>query len=283
MRGRGLLILFLVVVGLAAFIWFFERDLPSTEDRLEQARLVLPLATDEVDSVVLEVGDQNVELVRRGSQEEMEAGGGWALVEPLEAAADRDAVEQLLSTVAELEKVRTLGDVEAAEVGLDPPRGTLRVTMGSPLGELCAAVAKRLREKAAFLSDQARSPEMAARVPQLLATHSRLRYGALALGKWHLAARDNFGHPLRAGFERFAGSLFNISLTLEQDHGGFPGVNGWLVDPRDGGDLVGALLEALAHPDLAALGRAARARAALFPPARMADGMRRAILHAASR
>ncbi len=47
-----------------------------------------------------------------------------------------------------------------------PP--TLRVTLSSPLGELCAGVAQRLREKAVFLADQVRSPSLAMRVPQLL-------------------------------------------------------------------------------------------------------------------
>lgn len=74
-----------------------------------------------------------------------------------------------------------------------PP--SLRVPLGSPLGEVCAAVAKRLREKAAFLSDQARSPEMAARVPQLLATRQQVHSLVAALPPFEAVLHTGASHP----------------------------------------------------------------------------------------
>ena len=61
-----------------------------------------------------------------------------------------------------------------------------------------------------------------------------------------------------------------------------PGANGWLSDPTDADAFAQTLGEALTSPDLARLGTRARATAERFQPERMADGLRRAILHAAS-
>ena len=61
-----------------------------------------------------------------------------------------------------------------------------------------------------------------------------------------------------------------------------PGANGWLSDPTDADAFAQTLGEALTSPDLARLGTCARATAERFQPEHMADGLRRAILHAAA-
>ena len=60
-----------------------------------------------------------------------------------------------------------------------------------------------------------------------------------------------------------------------------PGENGWIVDPTRPGDLERTLFEALTSHSLDRLATGAREAAARFHPDVMADGMRRAILHAA--
>ncbi len=54
MRPRTLLILLALVLGLGVFIWFYERELPSSEERAEQAKKVLAFEKDEVRKVILE-------------------------------------------------------------------------------------------------------------------------------------------------------------------------------------------------------------------------------------
>ena len=43
MKPRTVVLLALVVAALGAFIWFVERDLPSSEERAERSRKVLPV------------------------------------------------------------------------------------------------------------------------------------------------------------------------------------------------------------------------------------------------
>ena len=62
-----------------------------------------------------------------------------------------------------------------------------------------------------------------------------------------------------------------------------PGRTGWLCDPTDSEDLRAALAHALTDPARAALGARARDTAKRFGPATLANGLRRAILHAAAR
>jgi hypothetical protein len=146
-KPRVVLILAALVAALAAFIWFVERDLPSSEERLERGRKVLPVETDEVTAVVLEWGGETVRLERlpgpdsegTGAGDGDEGGGelgasfDWRLTAPLAGRADRALVESLLAALTGLEKGRTLEDAERSEVGLEPPRG--RVTLVSADGE----------------------------------------------------------------------------------------------------------------------------------------------------
>ena len=54
MRPRTLLILLVVVLGLGSFIWFYERKLPSTEERSELRKKVLEIKKDDVKAVTIE-------------------------------------------------------------------------------------------------------------------------------------------------------------------------------------------------------------------------------------
>jgi glycosyltransferase involved in cell wall biosynthesis len=62
-----------------------------------------------------------------------------------------------------------------------------------------------------------------------------------------------------------------------------PGRTGWLCDPTDSEGLRVALANALTDPARAEIGARARDTAKRFGPATLANGLRRAILHAAAR
>lgn len=146
MRPRTLLILLVLVLGLGAFIWFYERELPSSEERAEQSKKVVPVEKDEVRKVSLEtpagrvvferVAHPEKEKAKDEKKEGEEAPGEealgepeseWRITAPLEARADAFAVDGLLESLANLEKSRTLEDVNRKDVGLDKPRATVRV------------------------------------------------------------------------------------------------------------------------------------------------------------
>ena len=74
-----------------------------------------------------------------------------------------------------------------------PP--TLRVAVGSPLGELCSSVAHRLREKAAYLAEQVDSPSLAARGAQLLETKVMLNALVSALPRLEALLYSGIAHP----------------------------------------------------------------------------------------
>lgn len=137
MKPKTLVVLTLLVAALFAFVWFFERDLPSSEERAELADRVLPIEPDEVAAVAIEWNGRALRLERRAAETEGESGGeddtpapaaGWRLVEPYEARADDAAVDTLLDALTGLRKARTLEDFDPAAVGLDSPRGAVTLT-----------------------------------------------------------------------------------------------------------------------------------------------------------
>lgn len=165
MRPRTLLILLLVVLGLGAFIWFYERELPSSEERTENAKKVLPLDKDEIRKVTVEApsgrvvfervehakddkkdkDDEDAEAGETDQGTEEEAGepeSEWKITAPMQARADAFAVDGFLDSLVGLQKNRTLEDVDRKAVGLDKPRATVRVETadGTRVLQLGAAV-----------------------------------------------------------------------------------------------------------------------------------------------
>jgi hypothetical protein len=134
-KPKTLLVLTALVAVLAAFIWFVERDLPSSEERAERATRVLPVEPDEVAAVEIDWGGETVRLERRASHEggdgegeDAPAAPEWRMTAPYDARADRAQVDTLLDALTGLRKSRTLEDVDRAEVGLDAPRGGVTLT-----------------------------------------------------------------------------------------------------------------------------------------------------------
>ncbi len=134
MRPRTLLILAVVVAALAAFIFWVERDLPSSERRAELAKRVLPVEADAVDAVVIEHSGERLRLEREepaGTDDEADDLGParWRLTEPLSAPADGAAVDRMVRDLVTLERQREVEGADPAAVGLQVPRA--RVTLES--------------------------------------------------------------------------------------------------------------------------------------------------------
>jgi hypothetical protein len=152
MKPRTLLLLLAVVAALGAFIWFYERKLPSSDERVELAKKVVPVKKDDIQGVTLETGSGKVALERiedkdskdkkdqkdkkdkkdgndgAGADEAQgQPAGSWTLTQPMQARADAFAVDGLLDALTSLQKSRTLEKVDRAAVGLDKPRATVRL------------------------------------------------------------------------------------------------------------------------------------------------------------
>ncbi len=136
MRSRSLLVLALVTLAVGAFIWFVERDLPTTQELEARKDRLFDLEADAIDRVRLVHDGQPVVLERppRSAEDpDVEAWGAeraaWHLVEPLAARADGADLEQFLGQVLGVETLRVLESGAPADYGLEPP--SLRVTLES--------------------------------------------------------------------------------------------------------------------------------------------------------
>lgn len=134
MKPRSLLILALLVVGVGAFVWF-GRELPSSDERVQRAKRVVLVEADQVSSLEIEWDGQVVALERSATaplEEDVEPGvGEWLLTRPIEARADSQMVDGIISRLVVLEKERTLAGVAPADVGLAQPRGRVRLVTDS--------------------------------------------------------------------------------------------------------------------------------------------------------
>ncbi len=161
MRPRSLLVLTVLVLGLGAFVWFYERKLPSTEEAKAQEKKVLAgIESDQVREVTIARDGSTVRLLREGvagAGEETKADEAppalagsvaeWRLESSgagarLAARADRSAVEGLLSSLLALEKERTFAKADRTQYGLAPPAA--QVTLTTAKGKSVLEVGREL-------------------------------------------------------------------------------------------------------------------------------------------
>lgn len=183
MKPRTLLILLLVVAGLGAFIWFYERDLPGSEERAERAKRVLRgLEAEEVTALVIETEGERVRLERVADEAAAEDEGEepadedeepappaepepeWRIAEPASLAgarADRLAVDRLLEQLVSLEKSRTIEVEEAdrAAAGLEKPRAEVTLVTGEG-GETTLEIGAEVPASTSMLAALAGRPEI---------------------------------------------------------------------------------------------------------------------------
>jgi hypothetical protein len=154
-KPRTVAVLAIVVAALGAFLWFVDRDLPSSEERAEEGKKILPIDPMDVDRVTVEWQGRTVRMEKGAptpggeageageSDEEGTAEGGeapsssktWRIVEPLQARADGSQVDRLLEALSALERTRTIEDADPAAVGLDAPRGEVTLRLAATDGE----------------------------------------------------------------------------------------------------------------------------------------------------
>ncbi|MGH9380305.1 MAG: DUF4340 domain-containing protein [Thermoanaerobaculia bacterium] len=151
MRPRTLLVLAIVVAGLAAFIFFYERELPTGDELRERRDLMLDIEADEVSGLLIEMQEGETVELRRGSSdgeppadqidkesasEQAQASPtdlaseSWRLVRPFELRAADSDVDGLVSALASLRHERVLDTFDADELGLTRPRARVSLSRG---------------------------------------------------------------------------------------------------------------------------------------------------------
>jgi len=139
-------VLAVLVAGLAAFIAFYERDLPGSDQRRDlDKRVIRDLKADDVVALEIDWNGKKARLERDAAPATKTAPGAatalapardWRLVEPLTGRADRTLADRLANDLAGLTTERRLEGAERKDLGLEPPRGSVKWKTASGEGTL---------------------------------------------------------------------------------------------------------------------------------------------------
>ena len=126
MKTKNTLILLAVVVAVAVFIIFYERKLPNTEAAKRQSQNVVNFEHDKLDGIIIQNGDDKIELRRHDHK--------WRLEAPIKDQADSSLVDNLIFDLEGWQKETTIPakEIEAdknklAEFGLNKPKLRLKL------------------------------------------------------------------------------------------------------------------------------------------------------------
>jgi len=126
MNWRTTFVLAAIVLAVFAYLRFFELKQPSTEEAKRQAQNVVNFDRSKIDGVVIQNGDDKIEMRRRDNK--------WRLEMPIKDQADGSLIENLLSDLENWQKDATISakEIEAdksklSEYGLNKPK--LRVKL----------------------------------------------------------------------------------------------------------------------------------------------------------
>ena len=126
MNWRTTLILAVVVLAVFAYLRFFEMKQPSTGEARRQAQNVVNFDRSKVDGIIIQNGDEKIEIRRRDNK--------WRLEIPIKDQADGALVENLLSDLETWQKEGTIPakDIDADksklnEYGLNRPKLKLKL------------------------------------------------------------------------------------------------------------------------------------------------------------
>src|SRR5256885_16108429 len=126
MNWRTTLVLAAIVLAVFAYVRWFELKQPGTEEAKRQAQNIVNFERAKIDGVVIQNGDDKIEMRRRDSK--------WRLETPIKDQADGSLIENLLSDLETWQKEGTIPskDIEADksklnEYGLNRPKLKLKL------------------------------------------------------------------------------------------------------------------------------------------------------------
>src|SRR5438045_4195711 len=126
MNWKNTLILAFIALAGVAYFRFFEMKWPGTEEARRQSQNMVNVDRTKIDGIVIQNGDQKVEIRRRDNK--------WRLETPIKDQADSALVETLLSNLENWKKegIITAKEIDAdksklAQNGLSHPRLKLKL------------------------------------------------------------------------------------------------------------------------------------------------------------
>lgn len=108
MNWRTTLVLAAIALGVLGYLRFFEMKQPSTGEAKRQAQNVVNFDRNKINGIVIQNGDEKIEMQRRDNR--------WRLEAPIKDQADTSLIESLLS---DLENWQKDGTISAKEIKTD--------------------------------------------------------------------------------------------------------------------------------------------------------------------
>jgi len=126
MKSKTTLILLVITAAVFAYMFFYERKAPTTEEAKRQAQNVVNFSREKIDGIVIQNGDDKIDRRRRDKK--------WRLETPIKEQADSSLIENLLLDLESWQKDATIPakELEADkgklnEYGLSKPKLRLKL------------------------------------------------------------------------------------------------------------------------------------------------------------
>jgi hypothetical protein len=126
MKSKTTLILLVITAAVFAYMFFYERKAPTTEEAKRQAQNIVNFSREKIDGIVIQNGDDKIDLRRRDKK--------WRLETPIKEQADSSLIENLLLDLESWQKDATIPakELEADksklnEYGLSKPKLRLKL------------------------------------------------------------------------------------------------------------------------------------------------------------
>src|ERR1700682_759462 len=126
MKSKTTLILLVSTAAVFPYMFFYERKAPTTEEAKRQAQNVVNFSREKIDGIVIQNGDDKIDLRRRDKK--------WRLETPIKEQADSSLIENLLLDLESWQKDATIPAKELEtdksklnEYGLSKPKLRLKL------------------------------------------------------------------------------------------------------------------------------------------------------------
>src|SRR5581483_4181940 len=127
MKWKSTLVLFVIALGVFAYLYFVERNRPNTEEAARQQQNVVNFDRNKVDGIVIQNGDDKIDLRKHDDK--------WRVEAPIKDQADASLVTELFSNLENWQKDASISakEMEAdknklADFGLANPKLRLKLT-----------------------------------------------------------------------------------------------------------------------------------------------------------
>src|SRR4029077_19180998 len=104
MKSKTTLILLVITGAVFAYMFFYERKRPSTEEAKRQAQNVINFDREKIDGIVIQNGDDKIDLRRRDNK--------WRVETPSKDQADSSLITNLLFDLESWQKDTTISAKE---------------------------------------------------------------------------------------------------------------------------------------------------------------------------